>query len=335
MNLVFELSGEKTEIGLEEVKSVLEVFEIDYKVICFEDPILVIEVEEIDLNILRNRLAFTHSISNLISISENIEGLIDSASNLETDLTYSVRANQKKVNKPIKNMDVESKVGSAISGDVDLESPGVRFQVFITNRCFFLTEKFFDINKKEFRRRKPNLRPFFKPGAVKPKFARGIVNLLGLTKRDYLLDLFSGTGSYLLEASLIGCRAIGVDIELDMLEGMLDNFRSIDEEVNCILGDSRFLPVQDSSVDAVVMDPPYGRSSGYRAGSLSELYEKALRESIRVLRGNGRLCVITPKKSRFSINKGYKLEKVSKFEVRVHRNLTRDIKIFKRCKYND
>jgi len=69
-------------------------------------------------------------------------------------------------------------------------------------------------NKKEELGRKAHLKPELHPSSLDPRLAKACVNIgVGTKKNAYVLDPFCGVGGILIEAGLMGHKAIGYDID--------------------------------------------------------------------------------------------------------------------------
>ncbi len=74
--------------------------------------------------------------------------------------------------------------------------------------------------------RRAGERPFFKPVSLDPMLARLAVNMAaGPLERGPVVDPMTGTGGFLIEASLSGRNAIGIDIHSEMVQGANANLR--------------------------------------------------------------------------------------------------------------
>ncbi|RJU83016.1 MAG: hypothetical protein DWB99_03345, partial [Candidatus Poseidoniales archaeon] len=72
--------------------------------------------------------------------------------------------------------------------------------------------------------RRATERPFFKPISLDPKLARLAVNMAGGPLDEYaVLDPMTGTGGFVIEASLIGRNVIAMDLEQEMVDGASKN----------------------------------------------------------------------------------------------------------------
>jgi tRNA (guanine10-N2)-dimethyltransferase len=150
------------------------------------------------------------------------------------------------------------------------------------------------------------------------------VNLSGIEPGEVLLDQFAGTGGTLIEASLLGVRALGLDVDPLMLAGARLNLPGAE----VALADAARLPLRSASVDAVVSDLPYGQSVQIRGETLDRLYEESLAEVARVLRPGRRAVIVTHRPiERIAARH---LTIVDRFEQRVHKSLTRRIMVLER-----
>jgi demethylmenaquinone methyltransferase/2-methoxy-6-polyprenyl-1,4-benzoquinol methylase len=106
---------------------------------------------------------------------------------------------------------------------------------------------------------------------------RRAIRLLGLPPGSLVLDLASGTGDLVKAARVAGHRSFGVDLSL----GMLASARS--GQGPGVQADAVRLPVGDGRLDGIV--------SGFGLRNLADL-PGALAEAARVLRPEGRLCIL-------------------------------------------
>ena len=120
--------------------------------------------------------------------------------------------------------------------------------------------------------RRAGERPFFKPVSLDPMLARLAVNLAaGPVAHGPVVDPMTGTGGFLIEASLSGRSCMGIDIHSEMVHGANANLQwahgddvPVNSEVKrgdaTRLGDA--IPeAWKGRVAGFVLDPPYGRNS--------------------------------------------------------------------------
>jgi len=152
--------------------------------------------------------------------------------------------------------------------------------------------------------RRAGERPFFKPVSLDPMLARLAVNVAaGPLERGPVVDPMTGTGGFLIEASLSGRNAIGIDIHSEMVQGANANLLWAHggdgpEHATVKRGDAtRLRDVLPSGwigkVAGFVLDPPYGRNSH---GSMANdpLLEASLRSAREVAHPEAGFVLILP-----------------------------------------
>lgn len=220
--------------------------------------------------------------------------------------------------------ELERRIGSIIRGRVSLSDPACEYRAVLSgDRCYF-GKVLLQVDRSSYDQRRPGSRAFFHPGVMMPRLARALVNISLVRPGERLLDPFSGTGGILLEASLVGARATGSDIDPCMVSGSRENVPGAD----LVQADTGSLPFRDASIDAVVTDLPYGQSSSIVAGSLDVLYSSALSEIRRVLLPGKRAVVVTHRD--ISGEAAKVLSVKACYPQRVHKSLTRRILVLER-----
>ncbi len=225
--------------------------------------------------------------------------------------------------------DLTSKAARALASGrkVDLERPEVELRILLSNTIqFYIKER--EVDRKQFDLRKVGLRPFFSPISLHPRYARALVNLTRVRRGETLLDPFCGTGGILLEASIIGVRAMGSDISPNMVEGCrknLSHFGLAWEDLRT--SDIGEIPSQFEEVDAVATDPPYGRATTTMREPIGDLYERAFGSMSEVLHPGGSLGIVLPCPCP---PEQPLLVKRESHKQRVHRSLDRHYCIFTR-----
>ena len=111
-------------------------------------------------------------------------------------------------------------------------------------------------------------RPYTQSGTLNPELGRIMVNLSTANKEVY--DPFVGTGTILIESRWLGLDCIGSDIEDEMIKKSRENLKYFNYDCQLFQSDATSIPIR--SAEAVVTDPPYGRS--FSPKGLKELYEK-------------------------------------------------------------
>lgn len=342
--LFFLLSGEYESLPAAEVKAILEAEGYTYKKTSAMDQVLRLEADLESVRMVQVRSAYTRVCAQeLFLANANMTDILATAS--ETDFravlkpgeSFVVRINRIKnyADAELNTMTLEIKLGGQIlkqteGTKVNLKCPDKTFIGIITNDKLILGLKLTDITSKTFSERRPRKKPFFHPSAMPSKMARCMVNLAHAKAESVLLDPFCGTGTSLIEATFIGCRAVGVDAQRRMVLGTKKNlaFFNIAPE-GLVLADSRKIPL--ARVDAIVTDPPYGRSSSTLKSTTKQLVEEVLAASWQLLGIGQRICIASPKTlniTRIGTDLGFR--HVESHFAYVHQTLTREIAVFEK-----
>ncbi len=336
MLLAFELSGEHNTIPASEVIACLESLKADFKVHLALDGCLVIDLKDDAGRItgaLSKRLAMTHHIIKVLGIGgpeeDDIIEIVKNA-NLDFEGTYSIRVRCVKDYSRINTELMEKRLGGVFyrkGFHADLENPGIQFRVLLTEDKSIFGIIVGSIDRSRFELRKPHYKPFFYPGVLMPRIALALVNISKPEK--YLFDPFCGTGGILVEAGLIGFKVIGGDVQRKLLLGAKMNLDHYNSNYSLMYQDACRMALRDESVDAVVTDPPYGRSAAIRAESLENLLSGSLKEIYRVLKKGKRAVFISEREiERIAQDAGFRVIEVHLH--RVHRSLTRRICVLKK-----
>ena len=317
MKLIFELSGENPTLPFAELGCIGTVL----------DQRLQVAVAECPDPEAAHRLAMTHGVLEYLGECEPdlaaFELLLRDLA-LETRRTFAGRA--KKVHggcnehNPCSQKEFERMIGAMIDGPVSLKKPETEYRAILSgDRCYF-GKVLFTFDRGSFDVRNPGKREFFHPGVMMPRMARTLVNIACVQQRDIVLDPFCGTGGILIEADLLGARAIGSDFDPLMVMGSRLNI----PESDLMLADATQLPFGDDTVDAVVTDFPYGQSVCIKkADTMDMLYGDALKEIRRVLKPGKRAVVVTHRD--ISSIAAQSMTILEQHDQRVHKSLTRRV----------
>ena len=349
------LSGENETLPAAEVKAILEAEGYSYANASEFDQILRLESELDSVMPVQVRSAFTRVCAQELFVSDaNEDAIAEAATNanfkavLKSGESFLVRVNRIKnyADDALNTMTLEGKLGKIIlerteGTKVNLKNPDKVFIGIITSNKLILGLKLTEIQSKTFSERRPRKKPFFHPSAMPSKLARCMVNLAHAKAEALVLDPFCGTGSSLIEATYIGCRAVGVDAQKRMVLGARRNLRFFNISAEgLVLADARMLPF--TKVDAVVTDPPYGRSASTLKSTTKQLVVEVLAASHGLLGVGQRICIALP----INASKDGKIEHLSKeiegfvdslcfkrlesHTVYVHRSLTREIVVYQK-----
>jgi tRNA (guanine10-N2)-dimethyltransferase len=342
--LFFLLSGENETLPPAEVKAILDAEGFAFSNVEVLDQTLRLQADLTSVEPVQIRAAFTRVCAQELFTSQATETQIANAANqtdftvaLKAGETFSVRINRIKnyADPHINTMTLEGKLGKIIlqrtkGTKVNLKNPDKTFIGIITNEQLVFGLKLTEIQTKTFSERRPRKKPFFHPSAMPSKLARCMVNLAHGNAEDLVLDPFCGTGSSLIEATYIGCHAIGVDAQKRMVLGAKKNLTHFHITAEgLVLADARKLPF--TRVDLVVTDPPYGRSASTLKSTTKQLVTEVLASSWQLLGVGQRICIASPKTlniSRIGVKMGFR--HVESHFAYVHRTLTREIAVFEK-----
>jgi tRNA (guanine10-N2)-dimethyltransferase len=336
MLIAFELSGEHGTIPASEAIACLESLHVDFNIYLRLDGCLVIELKDEIYRIaevLSKRLSMTHHIIVVLGIGGAAEeDIVDTVSraDIRFDGTYSIRVRRVKDYSKVNTESMERRIGGIFyqrGAHADLKNPEIAFRVLLTgNKCIFGYIAA-SIDRGAFEARKPHYKPFFYPGVLMPRVARALVNIA--KPEEYLFDPFCGTGGILVEAGLIGIKAIGGDVQRKLLLGAKMNLDYYGIDYSLMYQDACRMALCDESVDAVVTDPPYGRSAAIKAESLEYLLTGSLNEIHRVLKEGKRAVFISERKIE-DIAEEARFRVIESHLQRVHKSLTRRISVLEK-----
>ena len=322
----FELSGEHESLPRCEALALVEAFSTRFSEVEFLEQCLIVEAEGLDVETIGQRLAMTHRIIEVLAVCPaDLEALAEVASSLQLPTKkYLIRARRIRDAAPPADA-VEHEVGRVLfrrGYRADLSHPELLLRAIITSGRIVLGIEVARTDRSAFEKRRPHLKPFFHPGVLMPRMARALVNLTQVRAGEVLLDPFAGTCGILIEACLIGVNGVGIEVQPFLVRGALCNLQGLD--CGLLLGDAKRLPLKESSIDAAVLDTPYGRSAKIMAASKELLLKESLEELYRVIRPGRRMAIVADRSIEDMIEEvGFVL--LQKHTDRVHRSLTRQI----------
>ena len=332
MKVVFELSGEHPSLPPSEILHCLRSEGIENTYLDVFGSFLLTDIKnERGLEQISKRLSLTHFINMyLFSANPSLNDLLDRARDIDVCIEGSFRIRcENRSNQRLKSTHLERKLGEiyAVNYKVDLENPDTEIRLLLSDEVWFVGKRLFQIDRKQYEKRKANYRPFFLPISMHPRLARCMVNLSEVKAGEKLLDPFCGTGGMLIEAGLIGAKVAGSDIKGWIVNGCKQNLEHYGireyELENIDVGEIGIF----GKVDAVVTDFPYGRASTTNREPVEKLYRRAFSSISDVLRSGKRLVCAVPSVDLAKIGCEY-MNLVEIHPLRVHGNLTRYICIF-------
>jgi len=219
----------------------------------------------------------------------------------------------------------------AVSGKVDLETPELEIRLLLADQAH-VGALLGEVDRKALEARHVKHRAHFAPVSIHPRYARALVNLARIHAGDRVADPFCGTGGQVLEAALVGASVYASDLDARMVEGT----RQTVARFGGRLADAQAHDVGDlaaftgGALDAVVADPPYGRSSTTNREDIARLYERFFDAAHAALKPGGRLAYITasPELRDAAAARGFRL--LGSHDQRVHRSMTRHWAVYER-----
>jgi tRNA (guanine10-N2)-dimethyltransferase len=341
--LFFLISGEYESLSFAELKAILETEGYTFYVTEKLDQTARIEADVSSVAEIQRRSAYTRICALELFIAEATEEAITQAAEatnfraaIAEGETFAVRIRRiKEYSTKDSTMRLERKLGKHIlqntkSTKVNLKTPMKTFFGVLTNHKLVFGLRLAEIQPKPFVERRPRKKPFFHPSAMNAKLARCMVNLAHAKTGETVLDPFCGTGTTILEATIIGCRAIGTDVQKRMIKGTRRNLMHFGLTPEALLiADARKPPFM--RVDCIVSDPPYGKSATTLKSTTKSIVETVL-YSVKSLLGKGqRICIASPKTiqlANLGTAQGYK--HIESHFGYVHRSLTREIAVFEK-----
>ncbi len=309
MNLILEIWGENIQLALGEIKGILEGEGLKYEIVEMDYPVVIVDTDDytplIRAGLLRRISKHIYSGKDLPELDMELQ-------------EYAIRVRRKEKN--IGPMDIEKLLAKRIKGKVNLSHPKNILRVYVGEKIHIGIE-IYDFSQNNYEARRAKNLPISYPVTMHPRLARAMVNLARIPTGARILDPFCGTGIILIEAGLMGMRIYGSDIDERMLNASRLNLQKF--------GLSAKLEMKDvgeisGRYDAIVTDPPYGRSSSTRGEEIYALYERSFKAFSKVAK---KVVISLPNERAIRIGeKHFTLMEV--YPIRVHRSLTRYFSYF-------
>lgn len=227
---------------------------------------------------------------------------------------------------------VEGALGADLgrTGRVDLTNPDVDFRL-LAGQEFLFGRVLHRIERSDLEARKVTHRTFSLPISLHPKFCRALVNLSRVPTGGIVVDPFCGTGGILLEAARMGLRAVGSDLRRSMVVGARASLSEFHATAAYLVADAGKGPWRARSIGGFAMDPPYGRAASTRGEAPLRLYTRTFESLAEALRpGRYAAAVLPNEEAVAAVREPWEL--VERYDLRVHKSLTRTFCAFVRSR---
>lgn len=297
--------------------SILDAYGYHYEIIGkLSDKYVIIKSEKYGLWLVSTRGAYIKNVFEIIN-----------SSNTETKLRSILSLNTSKIKiKPFKYT-CKNQIENDLN-EVLINTSNKKFDdmFVITNGKYSIMLLSYGSHRSEISKRNPSYRNFSPSSTMDSFLSRALVNFSRVKPGDIFLDPFAGSGSITIEAASLGCYTIAVDKSFKQIFGLETNKISFGFEVDTIIGDATNLPIRDKVIDGIATDPPYGRSAGTFKRKIIDVYKGFFKEARRVLKPKKFMVFCAPNSIKSNLEKlltdnNFIIDR--KFEMRVHKNLTR------------
>ena len=335
----FLLSGIYETLPRAELKAVLEVLDPNYRVIGEYSRIVVAETLERVAREVVYRTAYTKLVGEFLLKCETDEDTI-LKSIKQIDLKDFVDSDVEKIavrgmrldGVRLRKLELEASIGEHILNmiprlRVDLKSPDLTV-IFVAQPELTVVGKLLEAKPKHFfDERIAGRRPFSLPSTMQPDFSRAMVNLARVGVGGRVLDPFAGACGIVIEALLLGYETYGVELKDWIALGGLKNLKRYARGKEfMVVGDARKPMFREKLFDAIVTDPPYGRSTTIPDRSIKNLLTEFFEVAAELLIDHGRIVLAVPSELELSeliAGTGFKIRE--SHLARVHRSLTRRV----------
>jgi putative methyltransferase (TIGR01177 family) len=329
------ISGENIDLAKAEVSALSQLFQIK-EAVTWDGRMALIESYTNPVSFFLNRAALVKEAGIVLSEIATHDDLYEELSDdllisaIGKERTFSVRTISEREKFPVEErLKLETTLGARIKqlvgARVDLENPQIRILVFFTPNSVRICKSTTSTLRPLLRAREPGRKAFFHPSMMNATLSRVMCNLARVVPSEVVLDPFCGGGGILSEASLIGAKTVGIDLNWQLLTGSKTNLSLISSDYSIIQGDIRSLPI--GSCDCIVTDPPYGRASSTRGAQSIGLVESLFKGADLILRRHDEsICICGSSEMNLkdlADSMGLVIGQV--LQVRVHSGLVREI----------
>lgn len=328
----FVLSGEELTLPYAEIRALVESYSPGEKTellsprVVFstlDDPRLIERIAE--------RAAYCRFGGNFLAFADSLKDLSESVPDSIVDPDKSFVVKSETIDRS-QSGELGALIKQRTGARVSLEYPENVFQVEKIDNGLALGVSRTGFKEFSWRIRRPRARKFFLPSAIYPKLACLLVNLSRVREGDLFLDPFCGTGSLLIESSIMGIRTVGSDLTRWIARGALLNLKALSPEFEAVMrcdATSKNFPLRD--VDGISTDVPYGRASstrGKRTEAIIREFTGVAAECLSRRKGPKYCVIMHPSHVDFDFERSA-FELAERHFIYVHRNLTRAVSVLR------
>lgn len=195
----------------------------------------------------------------------------------------------------IKTEELQSSLSKVVSEGynweyTEIDHSNFDIRVFIDNKELYVSVRLTE--KPLFHR---SYRIVSSKGGLRPSIAAAMIRLATMGDKGAVVDNFCGSGTILAEAYLAGNDIFGGDIENIAVEATLQNLSSLGDKTEGKIKklDAMKAPWKDNQFDFAVSNLPWDKQIEIK--SVTDLYVGSLSEYARILKPDGRLCLLVSK----------------------------------------
>ncbi len=203
---IFVLSGEELTIPEAEIRALVETYGPSEKTAVLAPRIVFSSLDDNSLIAdVARRAAYCRFGGKFLGKAESFQELANGISSTSVEAGKSFVVSSETLDRSIAG-EFGSLIKEKTQARVSLEEPDFVFQLEKVGEEFVFAVSSTGLKEFSWRKRRPRARKFFLPSAIYPKLACLLVNLSRVKEGDIFLDPFCGTGSMLIESSVMGIR---------------------------------------------------------------------------------------------------------------------------------
>jgi tRNA (guanine10-N2)-dimethyltransferase len=250
--------------------------------------------------------------------------------------TMAVAAQRRGRERSVRLLQVERSLGGALAEAghaIDLRQPDRVLYAWLADGYIHAGERLGVVDRAAFDGRAGDRRSHFSPVSLHPRRAASLVHLARIPPGGTLYDPFCGTGCIVLEAALEGYHVLASDADEFMVQGTHQTLADVPpapRDVEAFVSDIGDAPGLAGTVDGIVTDLPYGRSSTTGGEDAGDLYERAFAAFAQILQPGGYAVIGHAEPELLEPIDAYGFEVVERHAERAHKSLVRHFAVVKR-----